>query len=465
MKPRAQYGGVGSDRDPVDVREQPGHSNLSACLSNLSIQYNYQCAGIATAIMLSHNDDPVAAGQAGDFPQPAWADMTLLGMVFMGSVTGMLLMGYLGDLIGSRRALTFTMAMTAFSAVATSIMPWGSPQTVWAMIAAGRFFLGVGIGGAYPLSASHAASSSGSESPGEKTACAFFWQQPGAVAPYIIAFLLLRLPHANGITSLQFRLILGLGAIPAFASLCLALREKDHRAREPPPDSIEPKTSIVWSLSRQQLRTLVGTAGTWLFFDIYAYGITVFTPGILTTIFGHTQTLTELTLRSLAVTFIGLPSTFLGIRLLPHVGCTTLNNVGGAICAGIFCLLSLGAYFNVQPVILFVMLCLAVFSFGCGPNVGTFVQPVVCFSPGHRASLHGVSAAAGKVGALIGTLTFPALKRYLGMHIAMAFLAVAAAVGVLLGLTCLDPMVADVEGEPLQGNQEDDVKRHPPNGS
>ena len=46
-----------------------------------------------------------------------------------------------------------------------------------------------------------------------------------------------------------------------------------------------------------------------------------------------------------------------------------------------------------------------------GANVTTYVIPVEVFPAESRASLHGVSAGAGKVGAVAGAFLFPLVRR------------------------------------------------------
>ena len=54
-----------------------------------------------------------------------------------------------------------------------------------------------------------------------------------------------------------------------------------------------------------------------------------------------------------------------------------------------------------------------------GPNVATFVLPIECFPPNLRGSFHGMSAAAAKVGAVVGAFLFPAVSRAAGMAAVM----------------------------------------------
>ena len=46
---------------------------------------------------------------------------------------------------------------------------------------------------------------------------------------------------------------------------------------------------------------------------------------------------------------------------------------------------------------------------GFGPNVTTYVLPTQCYGAQIRSSAHGLSSAAGKLGAILGTVVFPAI--------------------------------------------------------
>merc|ERR550532_310715 len=126
-------------------------------------------------------------------------------------------MGYLGNLLGIQRALAVTNALTVVGALVSALLSLGPAEEVWRVIMLGRFVLGAGVGGNYPLSAAKAVehAPTAAEAVG-KAAASFFWQTPGAMAPYLLGLLLLLLPARDGVTQLQFRTLLGAGALPAF---------------------------------------------------------------------------------------------------------------------------------------------------------------------------------------------------------------------------------------------------------
>jgi MFS family permease len=229
-------------------------------LGNFSIQYNLSCAGIAVAIMKSCSDNVGGDCKGGgDFPEPTWAKYVLMGTVFAGAVVGMLTMGYLGDALGRRKALALTLSLTVLGSLGSAILPWGSAEVVYGIIAACRFVLGVGVGGIYPLSATSCAESSKDDGhQSKRVGWAFFWQVPGAMTPYLVALALFAI-HGDasstaqggeggvvvsffgGITSMQFRFIMGLGALPAAINLWLTMRAGSN---EQPATEMLPEGSV-----------------------------------------------------------------------------------------------------------------------------------------------------------------------------------------------------------------------------
>eukprot|EP00931_Biecheleriopsis_adriatica_P121663 TRINITY_DN96722_c0_g1_i1.p1 TRINITY_DN96722_c0_g1~~TRINITY_DN96722_c0_g1_i1.p1 ORF type:complete len:368 (-),score=63.52 TRINITY_DN96722_c0_g1_i1:15-1118(-) len=307
---------------------------VPAC-SNFSIQYNYSSASIASAIMLSHRDvtgDEVIP----DFPQPPWAAHLLLGSVFVGSVVGMLTMGYLGDLIGTRHALILTNGLAALGAVFSALLSWGTSEAVWAIIAASRLIMGIGVGGNYPLSAAKAAEHNSGGAPSEASAAsaafraakAFFWQGPGSLSPYVLALPLLRLPHRQGITSLQFRVLLGVGALPAGVVLLASLFEGGAAVVRPGQEKLGQALK-----ERRHWRVLIGTAGGWFLFDVAFYGTVIFSPTILLNVFGSTESLSDLSLHASVTILVLISGNLLSLAVLPYIGAKALNTLGFVLSA------------------------------------------------------------------------------------------------------------------------------------
>ncbi len=99
-------------------------------------------------------------------------------------------MGYAGDIFGRNTAMIITLSLVAIAALLSALAPTGSATQVYVTIIITRFFLGIGVGGVYPLSATKAAEdNSGHSDDGHgngdvnisAAAFAFFWQVPGSM--------------------------------------------------------------------------------------------------------------------------------------------------------------------------------------------------------------------------------------------------------------------------------------------
>merc|ERR1719230_2106453 len=79
-----------------------------------------------------------------------------------------------------------------------------------------------------------------------------------------------------------------------------------------------------------------------------------------------------------------------------------------------------------------------------GPNTTTFVIPAEIYPTASRATCHGVSAAAGKLGAVIGTAALPHLNEAHGMAWLLSACGVIAIVGALFTVVFTSDEVKDL---------------------
>ncbi|KAA8566173.1 hypothetical protein EYC84_008775 [Monilinia fructicola] len=68
------------------------------------------------------------------------------------------------------------------------------------------------------------------------------------------------------------------------------------------------------------------------------------------------------------------------------------------------------AYHKLSGHALLALYVIAQFFFNFGPNSTTFIVPGECFPTRYRSTSHGISAASGKVGAIIAQLVFGPLR-------------------------------------------------------
>lgn len=422
-------------------RNQGRCSWLPAAVSNFTIAFNFASASMASLVMKSHNDEINGVNKENyDFPEPQWVHTTMKSAVFIGSIAGMLFMGYLGDAIGIRKALIATNSLVVFGAAASALLTWGDPDILYAFLVLWRFVLGIGVGGNYPLSAAKASSTGTVEEAVSKAGQAFFWQGPGALAPYFIGWLLLHQDASEGITSFQFRFILGLGAIPACAIVYFMYQEK-----EPPKTVPKKRTKLDKTLQRHEKthyrKTLIGTGGTWLMFDIAFYGTAIFAPSIMKSIFPHDASLKTIALRSAILPACGILGTIVGMPLLRLVGPQILNAVGLVVAALLYvAFIFIKTYASPNSNILFSILCAIFFVLMGGPSIATYVLPVMSFPRSVRATYHGRSGSWGKVGAMLGTFIFPIIMDFYGISGVFFVQAIACLFSAVFGLFLIKPL-------------------------
>jgi PHS family inorganic phosphate transporter-like MFS transporter len=477
----------------------PGGSRLkafSAALGNFSVQYNFGCLSMAVAMMTTYQGTQVSAGSGlvSDFPEPAWAKLALVGAVFGGSFVGMIIMGYVGDILGRRVGMMTTLLFVVLGAVLSAAASTGSANDVYTTICGCRFLLGFGVGGIYPMAAATAAESGSEEEEEEavdasgrivydhakalEVTKAFFWQTPGSLAPYIVALALTLVPSGPDSTSLQFRLLLGLGAVPALGTLVASYLSSSDAPQQQAGGKVVAAKVDPWTVIREEprhLAALMGTGGCWFLYDVSFYGTSIFTPQILASIFGSSESLTTLAWQSFVVGSMGLPGIISAIALMrpspkegeekwAYASCLPpaidramsgwtardLNVYGFGLMTVCFAAMGLAYAMDAAPTVKFAIFCIIQFSLNWGPNPGTYVQPTQSFPRSIRTTMHGLSAASGKAGAVVGTFMYGPLKDAAGFAAVMWVQTALSILGALASYFLL-PAAPAVEEAPAGG--------------
>jgi len=217
------------------------------------------------------------------------------------------------------------------------------------------------------------------------------------------------------------------------------------------------------------LQKLLGTAGTWFLFDILFYGNTLFQPIVLESAFGkgnHTATtlgwldstddavdprgefdlLVETSRDSLFLSFIALPGYFVSIAMLGRTTCCGLviqtpryvQMQGFAFMAVLYALIGVFWERLTSMHVLLVLLYGSTFFFAnYGPNATTFLLPSVTYSHDCRSTLNGISAAFGKMGALLGATIFAPAADILGDGSVMTICSGISVVALILTWRCV----------------------------
>jgi hypothetical protein len=205
--------------------------------------------------------------------------------------------------------------------------------------------------------------------------------------------------------------------------------------------------------SRYLRRTLLATV-PWSLMDITLYGVGMFTPTILAALsfIGH-GTFLSMDIASsegtAALDIFLLLGFALNMWLVERWGRIRLQLLGFTGMAIGLALLSISALGPTEPVRLaLVMAGFAIFNLmvNAGPNATTYLLPAELFPTRLRASGHGLAAASGKLGAVLGIFFLPVLKARLGIALTVA---IAAAVS-LAGLTVTWILGVETAGKSLE---------------
>jgi MFS family permease len=161
--------------------------------------------------------------------------------------------------------------------------------------------------------------------------------------------------------------------------------------------------------NRRLLIWLIGTAGTWMLLDFAYYGNSISSPEILKLLDPHASLLRNTLLQLAVFGVFALPGYVVAIWLIDRTGRKSIQMIGFAMMGIAFLLIGLipGATTNALPFVL--LYGLSYFFTEFGPNTTTFVYPAEIFPVEVRTTGHGISAAAGKIGAFVGAYMFPYL--------------------------------------------------------
>lgn len=242
-------------------------SSIITATSNFSVQYNFQAISVALIIM-SSSQCTSTTSECKEGTQAEWVTGTATATVFVGAIAGQLVMGYVADIIGRNKAMLFTLSLASFGALASSLTSFGDPSAIYSLIIICRFFLGIGLGGVYPVSAAKAAEDGADGKTGKAdvtgAAWSFFWQSPGAMTPWILAYIF---TYTSLSVELKWRLLLGIGCLPGIVVVIASYYDNTDTAARKKPELVSEKISRGlhdWELRRK----LIVTGGGWFLYDI-----------------------------------------------------------------------------------------------------------------------------------------------------------------------------------------------------
>lgn len=162
-------------------------------------------------------------------------------------------------------------------------------------------------------------------------------------------------------------------------------------------------------------KILLGTAGSWFFLDVAYYGLSLNNSIILGAI-GWTggKNVYDIYYKTAVGNLIlvcagAIPGYWVSVATIDTLGRKPIQIMGFIMLTILF--IVIGFAFNVlSGHALLALYVIAQFFFNFGPNSTTFIVPGECFPTRYRSTSHGISAASGKIGAIIAQCVFGPLK-------------------------------------------------------
>ncbi|KAF8377036.1 hypothetical protein HHK36_030408 [Tetracentron sinense] len=386
------------------------------------------------------------------------------GVALCGTLAGQLFFGWLGDYLGRKRVYGMTLLLMVMCSIASGLSFGSSPKTVMATLCFFRFWLGFGIGGDYPLSATIMSEYSNKKTRGAFIAAVFAMQGFGILGGGMVAIVVSAIFGAKydapsymvdplGSTVPQadyvWRIILMFGALPAALTYYWRMKMPEtarytalvaKNAGKASIDmskvlqiEIEEEEDKVESLEQDQANSfrlfskeflhrhglhLLGTASTWFLLDITYYSQNLFQKDIFSAIgwlppAKSMSAIEELYKIAKAQTLIALCGTVPGywftVALIDRMGRFSIQLMGFSLMTVFMLALAIPYSHWTLPenhIGFVIMYALTFFFANFGPNSTTFVVPAEIFPARLRSTCHGISAACGKAGAIIGAFGF-----------------------------------------------------------
>ena len=400
--------------------------------------------------------DPVGSPEKpGKLPHNV--NNAVVGVALFGTLTGQLVFGWLGDKLGRKRVYGFTLILMVVCAICSGLSFGYSPKAVIITLCFFRFWLGFGIGGDYPLSATIMSEYANKKTRGAFIAAVFAMQGMGIIFAGLVSMILSKLFllkyetvsfREDPVRSTQreadflWRIVLMLGALPALLTYYWRMkmpetgrytaliegnakqaaadmgRVLEIEIQEEADKVAEFKAANEYSLWSREFFDrhglhLIGTMSTWFLLDIafYSQNLTqkdIFPAMKLVSQDHEVSALREMFETSRAMFVVALLGTFPGywftVFFIERIGRYIIQLVGFFMMSLFMLIIGIKyEYLRDDNKWLFAVLYGLTFFFAnFGPNSTTFVLPAELFPTRVRSTCHAMSAAAGKAGAMIG---------------------------------------------------------------
>lgn len=393
----------------------------------------------------------------GDATIPSSTGTLIKVSTSVGTVIGQLFFGWLADAVGRKKIYGSELMIIIAATIGQTIIGESPAITFVGTLVFWRIIMGIGIGGDYPLSSIITSEFATTKWRGAIMGAVFANQGWGQLLGGIVSLVCVAawkntLIEAEDVSQCvgpcitaidqMWRILIGIGAVPAVSALYFRLtipetpryalnvdEESAESNEKSQPGEIQevtdndsapstkeeeeyqvPKASFkdFWSHFGQWKhgKILLGTAGSWFLLDVAYYGLSLNNSVILGAIGYAGQSnvyhnLFNICVGNIILTCAGaIPGYWFSVATIDTLGRKTIQLGGFIILTAIFCIIGF-AYDKLGDHGLLALYVLAQFFCNFGPNVTSFIYPGEIFPTRYRSTAHGMSAASGKIGAII----------------------------------------------------------------
>ncbi|KAF9173934.1 Inorganic phosphate transporter pho84 [Mortierella sp. AD011] len=439
---------------------------------------------------------------------PADLDLGIKVSASVGTFLGQIGFGYLADRLGRKKMYGVELMIIIVATLGQALSGNGSVLSISAAIIIWRVFVGIGIGGDYPLSAVITSEFATTNRRGAMMAAVFAMQGFGYLTTGIIAIILLAAFKSSihdDIKNLDYvwRILIGFGCIPALVAVYFRLtipetpryvldiennvnkaerdvanvlkENRNHLQSENDNEPVVSNPSVAkGSLSDfaayfskwENFKVLFGTSMAWFALDVAFYGIGLNNSFILSSInLGGLKgdnwgTCWNSAVGQIIIVLLGaVPGYWATVFTVERLGRIKIQILGFVMSCVLFCALGF-AYNEIRntSVALFVILfALTQFFQNFGPNSTTFIIPGEVFPTRYRSTGHGIAAGSGKLGAIIAQVGFSRMKDNGGSNAGIPTLLKIFALFMFIGLL-VTFLIPETKGKTLEelSNEDDE---------
>ncbi|KAL6650430.1 hypothetical protein ACP70R_009355 [Stipagrostis hirtigluma subsp. patula] len=397
---------------------------------------------------------------------PPTVSAAVNGVAFCGTLAGQLFFGWLGDKMGRKKVYGITLMLMVICCLASGLSFGSNPKAVMATLCFFRFWLGFGIGGDYPLSATIMSEYANKRTRGAFIAAVFAMQGFGNLAGGVVAIVVSAAfkarfaapayrddPAGSTVPEADYawRVVLMFGAVPALLTYywrmkmpetarytalvarnakkatsdmarVLNVELAEAAPEKAAPEELERRRDQYGLFSRQFAERhglhLLGTTVCWFMLDVAFYSQNLFQKDIYAAVnwlprADTMNALEEMFKISRAQTLVALCGTIPGywftVFFIDIVGRFAIQLAGFFFMTAFMLGLAVPYHHWTTPgnhAGFVIMYAFTFFFANFGPNSTTFIVPAEIFPARLRSTCHGISSAAGKSGAIVGAFGF-----------------------------------------------------------